>query len=352
MSAPVVQETLHGWAAASKGARLEKLEMPLKKFTEDDVDIKVTHCGICGSDIHTLDSGWSPTDYPCVVGHEITGVVIRVGANVKHLKVGDNAGVGAQSGSCGKCEECLNGEENLCSVRWIGTYAGRWPDGTKTTGGYSDYWRGHSHFVFKVPDGMTNEIAATFFCAGVTTYVPLKRNNVGSKSVVAVMGMGGLGHYGVQWATALGAQVYVISRNDAKKADSMTMGATGFVDMSRPPGELEKFKKKFTHILYTSPGKNPDWDFLLGLLKANGKFIIVGIPESRLSGIRPNTLVMRQISITGSIIGSPATIREMLEFAQEKGVKPWINKFKMDQVNEAVEVQRKGDSRYRIVLEN
>lgn len=180
-------------------APLQWIELPLKNFDDDSVDMKVSHCGICGSDIHTQSEDWGNTDFPCVTGHEIVGVCTAVGKNVKHIKVGDRIGVGAQSGSCLECKQCLRGEENLCQGPRTSTYNSRYPNGDKSFGGYADKWRGHQRFVFKIPDDMTNEVAATFFCAGVTTYSPFKRYNVNSTSKVGVIGIGGLGHFAVQW---------------------------------------------------------------------------------------------------------------------------------------------------------
>ena len=175
---------------ASIGKPLQWGPEKRKHFDDDTVELDITHCGICASDLFTLDSGWGQTDYPCIVGHEITGIVTRVGKNVKHVTKGDRAGVGAQCGSCLKCSFCKNHEENICEVNPIYTYNSRWPNGDKTFGGYADKWSGHHHFVFKLPDNLPNEIAATFFCAGITTYAPLKRHGVTKGSKVGVMGIG------------------------------------------------------------------------------------------------------------------------------------------------------------------
>ncbi|KAL0090173.1 chaperonin 10-like protein [Phycomyces blakesleeanus] len=325
--------------------------MPLKAFDDYAVEMDITHCGICGSDIHTIDSGWGPTDYPCVVGHEITGVCTRVGKKVKKVKVGDRIGVGAQSGSCLECENCKNGDENLCSKGMIPTYNGRWPNGDKSFGGYADKWRGHEHFVFKVPENMSNEIAATFFCAGVTTYSPLKRFGVKPGDKVGVIGIGGLGHYGLQWAKAMGASVVALSHSERKRADAKELGCDDYI-LTTDKKSMNEHSGTFTHILSTSFGSNFDWESYLGLLKTNGNFIIVGIPETPLTGIPAMMLAMHQISIVGSVIGSPAVIEDMLNFAAAHNVKPWISKYPMKEANEAVKAMREGKARYRFVLEN
>lgn len=166
------------------------MKLDLRKWDEDCVDIDITHCGICGSDIHTIDEGWGPTEFPCVAGHEIVGVVTRAGKNVKSIQVGDRVGVGPECESCGQCGACKAGFENVCEKLTVTTYNSHWHTGDKTYGGYADKWRGDYRWVFKVPDSMSNKDAACFFCAGITTYAPLKHGNVNEKSVVGVMGIG------------------------------------------------------------------------------------------------------------------------------------------------------------------
>lgn len=164
--------------------------LPLRQWNEYCVDMDITHCGMCGSDIHFIDEGWGPTDFPCVVGHEIVGVVTRVGEKVTNIKVGDRGGVGPESHSCQECDTCLEGHQNCCEQGYTGTYGGKLPNGDKTYGGYADKWRGDSRWVFKVPDNMSSADASSFFCAGVTTYAPLKKFGVNEKSVVGVLGIG------------------------------------------------------------------------------------------------------------------------------------------------------------------
>ncbi|KAJ2961271.1 hypothetical protein NQZ79_g3528 [Umbelopsis isabellina] len=341
-----------GWACAGKGKQLEQIELPLKTFGDDDVDMDVSHCGICGSDVHTMDSGWGPTDYPCVVGHEIVGTCTAVGKNVKNIKVGDRIGVGAQSGACLECENCKSGHENLCSKGMIGTYNGKWPSGEKTFGGYADKWRGHQRFVFKIPDNMTNEDAATFFCAALTSYAPMRRHNVTKGSKVGIVGIGGLGHFAVQWAKAMGAdQVVAFSHSDRKRDDAMELGCTDYVVTSNKE-EMASFNGQLTHIVCTAYADNFNWPAYLSTLKHNGTFILVGLPEEPLAGIPAGLLAIRQITLCGSIIGAPNEVQEMLDFAAKTGVKPWISKYPMNKVNEAIQAFRDGKPRYRFVLEN
>ncbi|KAG1392198.1 hypothetical protein G6F58_012560 [Rhizopus delemar] len=244
------------------------MQLPLKPWDEDSIELKITHCGICGSDVHTLDSGWFPTDYPCVVGHEIAGVVTRVGKNVNKLKVGDRAGLGPLCGSCKSCTNCSTNKENLCAGM-ITTYASNWPTGEKTYGGYADKWRGDQLFVCKIPDNMTNENASSFLCAGVTTYAPLKRWNVGSGSVVGVLGLGGLGHFGVMFAKAMGATVIALSSSDRKRDAAFELGCDDYVVTSDVEA-MKKYDNKLTHILCTGVGEDFTWEPYLSLLNADG----------------------------------------------------------------------------------
>ncbi|KAG2227375.1 hypothetical protein INT45_004331 [Circinella minor] len=342
--------TFHGWSSAGKGEPLEWREFELKQFEDNDVQMDVTHCGICGSDIHTLDSGWGPTEYPCVVGHEIVGVVTAVGKNVTRFKVGDRAGVGAQCGSCLECDNCKQGQENLCERRAILTYNDRWANGDKTYGGYATKWRGHEAFAFKVPDNMESEIAASFMCAGVTVYAPLRRANVKPGDKVGVIGIGGLGHFAVQWAKAMGAQSVALSSSDRKREDAKALGCDDYV-ITSDIDAMKKHAGTFTHIICTNFSNNFDWGLYFSLIKHNGYFIMVALPEEPLTGIPAVPLAFRQINLIGSFIGSPKDIEEMLEFAAKTDVKPWINKYALKDAPAAVQAMRDGKPRYRIVLD-
>ncbi len=202
--------TFKGWLGMDPSAvkgQMQWKEFEPKKFEETDVDIQISHTGICGSDIHTLRSGWSPTNYPCCVGHEIVGKAVRVGKDVKRgIKVGDVVGVGAQSSSCHRpdCEECSEGFEQHCT-RQTQTYNSKYPDGHKSYGGYANYSRVPGAFVFKIPDAIPRAEAAPMLCGGVTVYSPLVNNGCGPGKKVGIVGLGGLGHFGVLFAKALGA---------------------------------------------------------------------------------------------------------------------------------------------------
>ncbi|KAI8877573.1 GroES-like protein [Backusella circina FSU 941] len=298
-----------------------------------------------------MDSGWGESDYPVVVGHEIVGVVTKVGENVTNLKVGDRAGVGAQAYSCHECRSCKAGIENICEKGYIGTYNSRFPNGDKTFGGYADKYRGDSRFMFKVPDNMTNELAACFFCAGVTTYTPLKRANVNENSVLGVMGLGGLGHFAVQWGKALGAKVVGMSHNEKKHDVALQLGCDEYLN-TNDEEQMGKYKNQLTHILCTGSGSDFQWKPYFELLVPNGEFMNVSMPDWPFPPINMIEMVLSQVKVSASAVGSPHEIEEMLKFAAEKGVKPWIKTYPMSEAPQAVEDFRAGLPRFRFVLKN
>ncbi|KAK3074654.1 hypothetical protein LTR53_002732 [Teratosphaeriaceae sp. CCFEE 6253] len=348
-----------GWLGKDKESAKGNMvwgEFPkVKPFEETDVDIQITHCGICGSDLHTLSSGWGPTPYPCCVGHEIVGKAVRVGSKVeKGIKVGDRVGVGAQNASCLKpdCEECAAGLENHCQ-NMVTTFADSFPDGSQSYGGYADYHRCHSHFVLKIPDAIPSEEAAPMLCGGVTLYSPLKNNGCGPGKKVGIVGVGGLGHFGVLWAKALGADKVVgISRSNAKKADVLALGADAYIATSEDKDWATTHARSLDLIVCTvSSPHMPLMDYLQ-LLKTKGTFIQVGAPEDKLPDMNAFAFIAKGVKFGGSAIGPPWQIEEMLNFAAEKGIHPWINKYPMSEANQAIKDFEAGKAKFRITLVN
>jgi alcohol dehydrogenase (NADP+) len=344
-----------GWLGLDKTSAqgtLEWREYTPRTWSEELVDIEVSHCGVCASDLHTLRSGWGETPYPCVVGHEIVGKAVRVGKDVKHVKVGDRVGVGAQAGSCLKpdCAECSDGYENLCT-KFVQTYATPLPNGEVTMGGFADYSRVPGHFVIQIPKGLESAAAAPMLCAGITTYSPLKRNGCGPGKRVGIIGVGGLGHFGLLFAKALGAsKVVAISRTSTKKEDTVKMGADGFIATTESKDWMIKNAGTLDLIVSTvSDPKMPLGDYL-SLLATHGTFIQVGSPEDHLPGFSAFTLMTKSAKLGGSVIGPPREIAEMLKFAAEKKLKPWIQERPMKEANQVIVDQDAGDARYRYVL--
>lgn len=289
--------------------------------------------------------------YPCCVGHEITGIAVKVGSNVKHIRVGDRVGVGAQSGSCLDCEECLNGEEHYCS-RMVGTYNGKYPDGSKSYGGYADYCRAPAHFAVKIPDSLSLAEAAPMLCGGVTVWNPLVKNGAGPGKRVGIVGLGGLGHFGVLWAKALGCdEVVVISRTNSKKDDAMNMGATKFI-ATEEEGWAKKNSRSLDLIVSTVSSPNMPLAQYFQLLRTHGQFIQVGAPEDKIPAFSAFALIAKGCKMGGSCIGSPEDISGMLKFAAEKNIHPFIQERPMKDANQAVVDMDDGKARYRYVLVN
>ncbi|KAH9130283.1 hypothetical protein LEN26_008678 [Aphanomyces euteiches] len=347
-------DVYHGQAAFEPGLDVKTHEYAARPFDEEyGVEIKITHCGICGSDLHTITGGWRQIKYPIVVGHEIIGHVTRVGSKVDATKyaIGARVGVGAQCGSCLDCSSCKVNRENLCSTRWIGTYNGTTPEGYITQGRYADYYRCHYKFVVPIPEGLSSESAAPMMCAGVTTYSPLKTHGAGPGKKVGVVGIGGLGHLGIQWAVALGAEVTALSSSDKKEKESKELlGAHHYLNYSDAEA-VKAATKSFDIILCTSYSTTTNWDMLLSLVATEGKFILVGLPEKPIS-LAAFSVVPRQITFVGSIIGSPAQIEEMLAFAVEKGVNSIVEVMPMSEAAAALQRVHNGQARFRIVLKN
>ncbi|KAE8146108.1 GroES-like protein [Aspergillus avenaceus] len=329
-----------GWMGVDPEAgegNMDRQEFAPKPWEETDVDIKITHCGICGSDLHTLRSGWGPTMYPCCVGHEIVGTAVRVGSQAENgIKVGDRVGVGAQSDS---------------STRL--TYNARHWNGAKSYGGYGLYHRSPSHFVIKIPDAIPSALAAPMLFAGITTYSPLRHNGCGPGKKVGVIGVGGLGHYAIQFAKALEAdRVVAISRRADKEADALALGADVYLATAEDPDWMEDHERSLDLIISTvSSAKMPLADYL-SLLKTDGCFVQLGIPENGTLPIPAGSLIFRRLKLGGSLMGGPAEIREMLELAARKNVRSWVEEVPMKNANQAIQDMDAGKARYRYVLVN
>ncbi|KAL4963502.1 NAD(P)-dependent alcohol dehydrogenase [Aspergillus stella-maris] len=349
-----------GWLgldSSSVDGNMQWKEFEPKAWEETDVDIKISHCGICGSDLHTLRSGWGPTNYPCCVGHEIVGTAVRVGKDVKHIKIGDRVGVGAQSESClsrkGPCAECEANNEPYCSKLMAGTYNGVFMNGGKSYGGYALYNRSPAHFAVVIPEGISSAAAAPMLCGGVTVYSPLKHYGAGPGKSVGIIGVGGLGHFGILFAKALGAdRVVGISRKADKREDALKMGADEYVSTVEDTEWMANNKRSLDLIVCTvSSSKMPINDYV-SLLKVDGTLVQVGAPEDGALEIPAFTLIANRVKLGGSLIGSPETIREMLQLAADKKVQPWIEERPMKDANQAIKDMDKGDARYRYVLVN
>ncbi|KAI8835884.1 chaperonin 10-like protein [Chytridium lagenaria] len=292
-----------GYAAYGKDEPLKPYEYQPRILGDEDVTIKVICCGICGSDLHTIDSGWGPTKYPCIVGHEIVGHVVEKGVKVVNLAIGDRVGVGAMCWACLEpdCEQCKNGKDNLCP-RAVGTYNSKYADGHQSQGGYSDFVRVRSQFAVKIPDSLPSDVAAPLLCAGVTVYSPLKRFGAGPGKRVGVAGIGGLGHLAIQFASKMGAETVAISTTPTKAADAQTLGASAFHVINPPKGSPKKRLPPLDLLIVTAVDRRTgSLDPLLRLLKPDGVLVLVDVPE-RPVVMNPAGLVVGQKGIWGAVL--------------------------------------------------
>jgi uncharacterized zinc-type alcohol dehydrogenase-like protein len=336
--------------AIARGYAATDADQPLVPFTferrepnADDVVIAIQYCGVCHSDIHTVRNEWRNAVYPIVPGHEIVGVVTAIGANVSKFKIGDKVGVGCFVDSCVGCAtRDLENEHYLPGL--VQTYNTFDRDGvTRTQGGYSDQIVVKEGYVLSMPDNLPLNASAPLLCAGITLYSPLRHWQAGPGKKVAIVGMGGLGHMGVKLATAMGADVTVLSQSLSKKEDAKEYYATS---------DQETFKSlagTFDLIICTV-GVAIDWNAYLGLLKINGTMVVVGVPEDMVP-VHAFSLVPGRKTLAGSMIGSIKETQEMLDFCGKHNIVSEIEMIAMKDINEAYERVLKSDVRYRFVID-
>lgn len=335
-------------SAPSVGAAFDRTTIERRELGERDVLIDIKFCGICHSDIHQVKDEWGGSIYPMVPGHEIAGVVANVGSAVEKFSVGERVGVGCMVDSCGECEYCLAGEEQFCVKGSVLTYNGREYDGEPTFGGYSQQIVVKDGFVVKIPDSIDLEYAAPLLCAGITTYVPLKHWRVGEGAKVAVIGMGGLGHVGVQLAAAMGAEVTVLSQTLSKQEDGLRFGAKHYYATSEK-STFKELRSSFDFILNTVSA-NLNVDAYLRLLRVDGTLVNVGAP-AKPDSFHAFSLIGARRSLAGSSIGGIQDTQEMLDFCAEHNVNPAIELIAADDVEDAYDRVERSDVRYRFVID-
>ncbi|KAB1553483.1 NAD(P)-dependent alcohol dehydrogenase [Corynebacterium sp. 319] len=316
---------------------------------EDDIVIDIKAAGICHSDIHTIRNEWGEAHFPLTVGHEIAGVVEAVGDKVTKFKVGDRVGVGCMVNSCGECEQCLNDQEQDCLEGNVGTYNAEDVDGTITQGGYAQKVVVNERFVCTIPDSLSFDEAAPLLCAGITTYSPLARWNVQKGQKVAVVGLGGLGHMGVQIAAAKGADVTVISRSKRKEKEALELGAQRVLASGEEEDFFRNHRGEFDLILSTISATYSLNDYLK-LLKPHGIMSVVGLPPEQLKVGMGNLIIGGKV-LTGNNIGGIKETQEMLDFCGEHGLGAVIEKISVHEVDEAYDRVVAGDVKFRVVID-
>jgi uncharacterized zinc-type alcohol dehydrogenase-like protein len=332
---------IQGLAAHAAGAELLPFKYDPAELGHDEVEIAITHCGICHSDIHLISNDWGMSQFPFIPGHEVVGEVSAVGPGVRSLKLGARVGLGWQSNSCGKCEWCMQGLENLCALSE--------PTCVHRHGGYADRVRANARFVIPIPEPLASENAAPLLCGGITVYSPLRTHGINPSSRVGVVGIGGLGHLAIQFAKVFGAEVTAFSTSIGKEEEARALGAHNFVNtreskaMKETAGSLD--------LIVSTINADQDWGVYMNSLRPTGTLCFVGVPPSPVA-VHAFALVGGMRSIGGSPIGSPYRIKEMLGVAARHGVKAQTERFPMAKANEAIEKVKKNKVRYRAVLAN
>ncbi|HET6254491.1 MAG TPA: NAD(P)-dependent alcohol dehydrogenase [Puia sp.] len=338
-----------GYAAQSPTTDLAPWNFERREVGPHDVQFDILYCGVCHSDLHQIKNDWFPGIFPMVPGHEIVGRVVKVGNQVKKFKVGELAGTGVMVDSCRVCENCKRDLEQYCLVGNSQTYNGLEQDKkTPTYGGYSKTIVVNEDFVLHIPDKLDLAATAPLLCAGITTYSPLRHWKVGKGHKLGVVGLGGLGHMGVKFGVAFGADVTVLSTSPSKEQDAKKLGAHHFL-VTTDKGQVEAGKNRFDFILDTVSAEH-DINMYLSLLRTDGVHICVGLPPKP-AEIRAFSLLDGRKSLAGSGVGGIKETQEMLDFCAEHNIVSEIEMIDIKDITNAYARMLKGDVRYRFVID-
>jgi uncharacterized zinc-type alcohol dehydrogenase-like protein len=347
-----LSQTAKAFAAQSPTSGVAPFTIQRRIPGPQDVQIDILYCGVCHSDLHQSRNEWQkamPTVYPCVPGHEIVGRVVKTGNAVTKFKAGDIAAVGCMVDSCRKCASCRAGEEQYCDSFPTLTYNGEDKHlGGVTYGGYSENIVVDEKFVLRVSEKLNLAGTAPLLCAGITTYSPLRHWKVGKGQKVGIVGLGGLGHMGVKFASAFGAEVVLFTTSPNKIEDGRRLGAHEVV-VSKNDAEMQKHALSFDFILDTVSADH-NLNAYVELLKRDGTLTMVGAPEKPLP-IEIFGLLPKRRQIAGSSIGGTLETQEMLDFCAKHNITSDVEVIRAQQINEAYERLLKSDVKYRFVID-
>lgn len=345
----ITGKSVRGYAALAPKTNLVPFEFSRRAIGPSDVGFEIQYAGICHSDIHQVREEWGPALYPMVPGHEIVGVVKEIGSEVTKFRLGDRIGVGVFIDSCKVCRNCKRGLEQYCQAGMTGTYNGYERDReTIAFGGYSNYFVINERYAVTIPKNLDFPGVAPLLCAGITLYSPLRHWNIGPGSKVAVMGLGGLGHMGVKFAAALGAEVTVLSHSPKKADDAIRMGASKFI-VTNDENWNSALRKNYNLILNTVSAEL-DLEPFLQLLDTDGTLVIIGIPGKPYA-VNAGSLLDGRRSLAGSMIGGMPELQEMMDFCGAKNIVSEVEIIKPEMINVAYERTVKSDVKYRFVID-
>ena len=324
------------YAAKKAKENLEPFEYEPKPLDLWEIEVEISCCGICHSDLHLLNNDWGVTAYPFVPGHEIIGHIKNRGELVK-LKDNQRVGIGWQRSSCSSCEWCNRGTQNLCPTQEA-TCVNHY-------GGFANKIRIDSRFAFPIPDTLDSVNAAPLLCGGATVFSPLVTHNVTPLTRVGVIGIGGLGHLALQFANAFGAEVFAFSSSPSKEQEAKQFGAHHF--STKPDSSFNNS----IDLLLSTTSSAINWPDYLRLLRPAGTFCHLGAPVDGKSTLLPHELIGKRLNVCGSNIASPPHINDMLRFAAQHSIVAKTELFKMHEVNEVLQKLAANQIHYRAVLE-
>ena len=338
-----------GYAALSAKAPLQPFEFERRDLGSNDILLEISYAGICHSDIHTVRDEWGPANYPVVPGHEIAGHVKEVGSSVTKFSVGDRIGVGVYVDSCRSCSNCLAGMSHYCNEGMTGTYNGMERNGQYPTyGGYSNNFVVDENYTVHIPENLDLAAVSPLMCAGITLFSPLRHWKVSQGSKVGIIGLGGLGHMGVKFAVAMGAEVTVFSHSPHKEADAKAMGAHHFVVTSEQDFQVP-LRNSFDLILNTVAAEL-DVEPYLQMLQIDSTLVFIGL-SGKPYAVNAGSLLNKRKSISGSMIGSVSELQEMLNFCSEHNIVSDIELIDPEYINTAYERAVASDVKYRFVID-
>ncbi|KAF9618486.1 hypothetical protein IFM89_001887 [Coptis chinensis] len=343
-------QTVSGWAALDNSGKITPYTFKRRENGVDDVTIEILYCGMCHTDLHYAKNDWGITMYPVVPGHEITGLITKVGSNVTRFKEGDRVGIGCLAASCLECEFCNDSQENYCDKIQF-TYNGIFWDGSITYGGYSNMIVADQRYVVHVPENLAMDAAAPLLCAGITVFSPMKDNNMlnspGKK--LGVVGLGGLGHVAVKFGKAFGLHVTVISTSPSKEKEAKErLGADGFI-VSSDLQQMKAGKRTLDFIIDTVSAPH-SLGPILELLKVNGTLVLVGAPDKPVE-LPSFPLIFGKRAVKGSMTGGMKETQEMMDLCGKHNITCDVEVVSPDKINEAMGRLAKNDVRYRFVID-
>ena len=336
MSSNIIQ----AYAAMQAGEALVPYQFDAGELQPHQVEVKVEYCGLCHSDISVINNDWHSSQYPVVAGHEVIGIITQLGSEAKGLKVGQRVGIGWTAESCQSCDQCISGHQVLCTGEHTATIVGH-------AGGFADKVRAGWQWVIPLPADLDPSSAGPLLCGGITVFDPILKHQIQAIHHVAVIGIGGLGHMAIKLLKAWGCEITAFTSHPDKTDELKAMGADHVVN-SRDAGALKAQRGKFDLLLCTV-NVTLDWKSYLNTLAPNGTFHFLGLVMEPVA-IPVGRLIGGAKSITGSPTGSPAALRQLLQFAARKNIAPQIELYPMSKINDALERLHSGKARYRIVL--